>query len=119
MLVEEDGKVLLVRRVNEPFRGLWTLPAGFVDAGEDPQIAAQRECKEETGLDIRITQLLDVIYGNEHPGGAHIVIAYRGEVFGGALAASDDVDQADFFDPERLPELAFKTTRRILNWLDK
>ena len=42
VLVEQDGSVLLVRRVNEPFRGLWTLPAGFVDAGEDPARAAER-----------------------------------------------------------------------------
>ncbi len=36
ILLEENGRVLLVRRVNEPYRGMWTLPAGFVDADEDP-----------------------------------------------------------------------------------
>ena len=53
VLVEQDGRVLLVRRVNEPYRGLWTLPAGFIDAGEDPAQAAERECLEETGLTVR------------------------------------------------------------------
>ena len=42
VLVEQDGHVLLVRRVNEPYRSLWTLPAGFVDAGEVFQILDQR-----------------------------------------------------------------------------
>ena len=65
VLVEDDGQVLLVRRANEPQRGLWTLPAGFVDAGEDPVLAAERECLEETGLRVKITGLLDVIFGLE------------------------------------------------------
>ena len=53
VVLMQGGRVLLVRRVNEPHRGHWTLPAGFVDAGEDPRLAAQRECLEETGLSVR------------------------------------------------------------------
>jgi len=113
VLLERDGLVLLVRRANEPQRGSWSLPAGFVDAGEDPQLAAARECLEETGLDIRIVELLDVIYANEHPRGAHIVIAYRGEIIGGEMQAGDDVDKIGFFEFDNLPEIAFETTRKI------
>lgn len=112
--VEQDGRVLLARRVSEPFRGLWTLPAGFVDAGEDPAVAAVRECLEETGLQVRITGLLDVIYGQEHPRGAHIFIVYSAEVVAGSLSAADDVDAVGFFAYEDLPPLAFQTTHRIL-----
>src|SRR4030066_2514050 len=50
VLVEKDNHVLMVRRANDPQRGLWTLPAGFLDAGEDPARAAEREWAEETGL---------------------------------------------------------------------
>jgi 8-oxo-dGTP diphosphatase len=114
VLVERDGRVLLVRRANEPLRGLWTLPAGFVDAGEDPAEAAERECKEETGLQVRVTGLLDVLSGLEHPRGAHILIVYRAEVQGGDLRAADDVDRAEFFSRQALPPLAFSTTRNIL-----
>jgi 8-oxo-dGTP diphosphatase len=81
-LVEENGRVLLVQRDNQPFRGMWTLPAGFVDAGEDPAKAAERECLEEAGLLIRTTGLLDVLSGQEHPTGAHIFIVYRAIVVG-------------------------------------
>jgi ADP-ribose pyrophosphatase YjhB (NUDIX family) len=115
VLVEEDGRVLLVRRINEPFRGRWTLPAGFVDAGEDPAEAAARECLEETGLEVRITRVLDVIPGREHSRGADFIIVYAGEVVDGKLSAADDADQAEWFTIEELPPLAFRATEIILS----
>jgi ADP-ribose pyrophosphatase YjhB (NUDIX family) len=114
VLIEQDGLVLLVRRINEPARGLWTLPAGFVDADEDPALAAERECLEETGLVIHVTGLLDVISGLEHPRGANLVIIYRGQVQGGVLQARDDADQAGWFSRANLPPLAFEATKRVL-----
>ena len=114
VLLEQDGRVLLVRRVNEPFRGMWTLPAGFVDADEDPARAAERECLEETGLTVRVSAVLDVIAGREHPRGADFVIVYRGEVVSGELQAADDADQAGWFGPDELPELAFRATGAVL-----
>ena len=98
ILVEQDGKVLLVRRVNEPFKGLWTLPAGFVDADEDPARAAERECLEETGLSVQVSGILDIRWGREHQRGADFVIFYRGQVTGGALQPGDDADEAAWFD---------------------
>ncbi len=114
VLVEKDGRVLLVRRVNEPFRGLWTLPAGFVDAGENPAQAAERECLEETALTIRTTRVLDVIAGREHPRGADFVIVYQAEVIGGNLKPGDDADEAGWFSRDDLPPLAFRATRQVL-----
>ncbi len=113
-LIVQDSQVLLVRRANDPLRGLWTLPAGFVDADEDPVEAVVRECREETGLDVRVTGLLDVLYGREHPRGADILIAYQAQVISGSLTASDDVDASGFFALDALPQLAFQTTRIIL-----
>jgi len=115
VLVEQEHKILLVRRINEPFRGLWTLPAGFVDAGEDPAVAAARECLEETKLQVRIVRLLDVVAGQEHPRGAHILIAYQGEIISGIAEPGDDADQVGFFFREALPPLAFASTRRLLS----
>ena len=114
VLIQKDSQVLLVRRANSPKRGLWTLPVGFVDAGEPPIQAAERECKEETGLTIRANQLLDVFHGQEHPRGAHILIVYLGEIIAGELVAGDDVDRVRFFSKENLPRLAFSTTQIIL-----
>lgn len=115
VLVEQDGRVLLVRRVNEPYRGLWTLPAGFVDAGEDPARAAERECLEETGLSVRAQRVLDVIAGQEHERGADFVIVYQAEVLGGVLSPNDDADAAEWFEHDHLPSLAFEATRKALS----
>lgn len=114
VIVEQDGSVLLVRRVNEPMRGLWSFPAGFVDAYEDPLEAARRECLEETGLEVEIDGLMTVVGGREHPGGADIVIIYHATVTGGQLRPGDDADQAAFFNRGDLPPLAFKATRIAL-----
>jgi 8-oxo-dGTP diphosphatase len=113
-LIEQDDQILLVRRVNDPQRGLWTLPAGFVDAGEDPVLAIERECLEETGLRVQVLGLLDVLAGLEHARGAHILIVYRAGILSGTARPDDDVDAVAFFPRSNLPELAFSTTRRIL-----
>jgi 8-oxo-dGTP diphosphatase len=115
VLVQEDDKVLLVQRDNQPQRGKWTLPAGFVDAGEDPAAAAVRECLEETGLTVVLTSLLGILSGQEHSQGAHILIVYKAKRVSGELLPGDDALQADFFSPQHLPPLAFSTTERILN----
>jgi ADP-ribose pyrophosphatase YjhB (NUDIX family) len=114
VLVEQEGRVLLVRRANEPFRGLWTLPAGFVDADEDPASAAARECLEETGLTVRVTRALEVIAGREHARGADFVIVYAAQVESGILQAADDADEVGWFERTDLPPLAFKATRLVL-----
>ncbi|OQY94680.1 MAG: hypothetical protein B6D39_01120 [Anaerolineae bacterium UTCFX2] len=113
-IIEQDQQVLLARRANDPYRGLWTLPAGFVDAGEDPRDTVVRECREETGLEVSVTDLVDVIAGQEHPRGAHILIVFRVNVLSGELRAGDDADQLGFFRLQDLPPLAFKSTRQIL-----
>ena len=110
VLIEQNGRVLLVQRNNEPHRGLWTLPAGFIDAGEDPARAAERECFEETGLLVRVVRVLDVIAGREHERGADFVIAYQGEVISGSLSHGDDADAVQWFTRNNLPPLAFTAT---------
>jgi len=114
VLVEVDREVLLVRRATRPHQGKWVLPAGFVDAGEDPAAAGVRECREETGLIVRIMALLDVYFAGSHPGGADIVIVYKGDVDGGSLQAGDDAAEVGFFPPDALPPLGFSVTKKVL-----
>jgi ADP-ribose pyrophosphatase YjhB (NUDIX family) len=119
VLVEHKGKVLLVRRRMIPGQGMWTLPAGFVDFGEDPAEAAVRECREETGLGVKIAGLFDITAGREHEHGADIIIVYRAQLIGGTPRAGDDVDQVAFFAPDELPSLAFRATNAALEkWRD-
>ncbi len=114
VLVFQGGRVLLVRRANPPQQGLWTVPAGFVDADEDPALTAARECAEETGLSVSITGLEEIVSGREHGKGADFVIFYRGQVTGGVLRAGDDADAVDWFAANALPPLAFRATQVIL-----
>ncbi len=114
LLTDERGRVLLVRRAWNPQQGRWALPAGFVDFDEDPAETAIREVAEETGLQVEVTGLLDVVSGREHPRGANLVLVYRGRVVGGTLAPADDAAEVAFFDPQQLPPLAFRATKHAL-----
>ena len=113
VLVFSEKKVLLVRRIMEPHIRQWSIPAGFVNAYEDPRQAAARECLEETGLKVKVGELFDVLYGREHPRGADLLLVYRAERQGGELSAADDADEAAWFPLDVLPPLAFETTRKI------
>jgi 8-oxo-dGTP diphosphatase len=114
VLVFQKAKVLLARRIFEPHKGSWSLPGGFVDAFEDPICAAERECLEETGLQIKVTGLAGIFSGREHPRGADIVLVYSGNLLSGDLHFGDDADAVGFFALDDLPPLAFETTKKAL-----
>lgn len=108
VVVDEQDRLLLVRRGVGPGKGLWALPAGFVDAGEDPRDAAAREALEETGLVVEVGAVVDVYPGGG--GSASFFLAFEAHVVGGVLAAADDATDAGFFGAGELPELAFAST---------
>jgi ADP-ribose pyrophosphatase YjhB (NUDIX family) len=114
VLVIEAGRVLLVQRAVEPERGKWSLPAGYLDQGEDPRATAAREALEETGLTVVIEGLLDVFYNPPGRGGASIFILYRARCLAEQPAAGDDADDARFFPLDALPDLAFASTRAVI-----
>lgn len=115
--ITRHDEVLLVKRAVDPEKGKWALPAGFVNAGEDPADAALREINEETGLIAENLRLLDV-FGNPGDGTADILIAYAADAVGGDLQADDDAEAVGFFHRDHLPETAFlSTTWLIEHWL--
>ncbi|MFQ5435657.1 MAG: NUDIX domain-containing protein [Anaerolineae bacterium] len=117
VFVVQAGKVLLVRRRMKPERGKWSIPAGFLDYGEDPQVTAVREALEETGLTVEIEGVVDVYHNPPGQGGASIFILYRARAVDGRLQAGDDADAAGFFALDELPELAFASTRDAIRLL--
>lgn len=117
VLVMEEGRLLLVRRAIEPERGKWSLPAGFVDQGEDPRVTAEREALEETGVTVAVERVFDVFFNPPGQGGASIFILYRARRIAGEPAAGDDADDARFFPLDALPELAFASTHAAIERL--
>jgi acetyl-CoA carboxylase carboxyl transferase subunit beta len=108
---DERGRLLLVRRGVPPAQGRWALPAGYVDADEDPRAAAAREVLEETGLVVEVGRVLDVYPGGASGGaGASFFLAFEARLVGGTLAPGDDAEEARFFAADELPELAFAST---------
>ena len=119
VLIQDAGRLLLIKRGNDPERGKWTVPAGFVDGGEDPARAAEREALEETGLVVRVTGLFDVYARVRTTEGADILIVYRAQVVGGQLAPGDDAQAVGYFGPGELPELAFDSSVQVVTrWRD-
>lgn len=101
------GEVLLVKRAEE----LWTLPGGYADIGLDPLANAEKEVKEETGMDVRVVSLVGVYDSNvtHFPvlGSQVYTLAFYAELLGGQLTADPAETQgAGFFPLASLPTVA-------------
>jgi len=104
----KDGKILLIKRKNEPFKGIWALPGGFVEYGEKVENAVVREIFEETGLKTEIDKIFKIYSDpNRDPRGHTISIVYFLKILGGKLEGKDDASEARFFNVKNLPELSF------------
>ena len=111
VVVSVDGKLVLIKRGIEPGMGRWSFPSGYVDRGESVEDGAVREVKEETGLDVRITQFVG-LYSRR--GSPVVLAAYSAEVVGGSLAPGSDAQEAALYSPDELPPLAFPSSNQIL-----
>ena len=108
-----NPRLVLVRRAIEPGYGLWVFPGGYVDQGEEITAAAIREAREESGLDIRIDDLLNVYsYGGRSP----IIVVYTATALAGELCVDEECLEARLFMREEIPwnELAFRSTAEAL-----
>jgi len=110
------AEVCLVRRRFEPKAGFWSLPTGFMEWDEAAPETAAREAREETGLEVRPTGIYAVETGILPPDRPVIVVFYRAEETGGALAAGDDADAVGFYPPDAPPgPVAFAALAAELN----
>ena len=116
-LVLKDGKLVTVRRGNEPFLGMPALPGGFVELGETTVEAVVREVREETGLETRVVRLVGVFSDPQRdPRGHTVSVAYGLEAVGGQLAAGSDAVEIMLVDPERPPAMAFDHNAIVRAW---
>lgn len=92
---DEAGRLLLIRRANDPGRGLWSVPGGRVEAGETDHAAVVRELAEETGLDVEPGALVGTVLRDPF-----VIHDYRCRVLGGRLQAGDDASDARWIDTD-------------------
>lgn len=117
VLLFENGRILLVKRRFEPYRGLWVIPSGFMEYEETVTECAVREIKEETGLDVEMEELHSVVSCFDDPRGNTLLVLYTGRITGGSLEPGDDAEDAAFFPLDGLPAVAFEAHRRVLGSL--
>jgi 8-oxo-dGTP diphosphatase len=108
VIIRHKGGVVLVKRKNDPFRGKWALPGGFVRYGEKVESAAVREAWEETGLRVRLRGLLGVYSDPKRDPRGHVVsVCFLAHRVGGRLKAASDADEVRIFKKIPWEQLAF------------
>jgi len=114
IIIDEAGNLVLVRRRNEPFKGRYALPGGFVDAGETVEDACRREVKEETNLEIHDMRLVGVYsQPGRDPRGHVVSVVFRARADLAQLKAGDDAAQVEVMENWRDRSLAFDHRQMI------
>jgi len=107
IIIEQEKGVVLILRRNEPLK--WAIPGGFCDYGESLEVAAVREAREETGLEVElIEQFYTYSDPRRDPRQHNITTVYIARSKGGTLQAQDDAQEIGVFSEDALPtDLAF------------
>jgi 8-oxo-dGTP diphosphatase len=128
-VIIDRGRTVLIRRGTEPLLGEWSIPGGTIEIGESLEEAVRRELREETGLEVRILDLIELfdrIYFGDGSSSTkdkkkprfHFVIAdYLCELVGGEPRAGSDVTDIAFAREEELPR--FHLTQKATSVLKK
>jgi mutator protein MutT len=106
-VIFDGDRVLLVKRGREPLKGQWSLPGGAVDVGETLEQAVAREVKEETGLDVRVGPVVEVVDRIHHDASGRVeyhfvIVDYLCRVVGGRAVAGSDADDVRWVAPDNL-----------------
>ncbi|WP_127846115.1 NUDIX domain-containing protein [Psychroflexus aestuariivivens] len=108
---DEGTKILLIKRKNEPYKGSFAFPGGFVDNHELVINACQRELKEETGLSIDVNEFNFIDYYDQpdrDPRSRTITFAFAAVISEEKFVeGSDDAAEAEWIDLEKISNLAF------------
>lgn len=117
----KNGKVLLAKRAQAPYKGAYDIIGGFMEADELPEAAALREAKEETGLNMKIISLLGIYndrYGED--GDYTLNMHYIAEIVSGDMRPQDDVAELEWIAIDSVPlNDGFQNTKDGLRDLQK
>jgi len=109
VLIVEGEQVLLGKRAGSVGRGKWALPSGYIEYNDEFLTTGIREVKEETGLDVEIKSIVNVVSSFYAPGYHFLAIYLLAQVVGGKLRAADDLEAVEWFPLDGpLPEMAFE-----------
>ena len=105
--VIQDGRALLIRRGSEPLAGQWSIPGGMLELGETIAEGVRRELREETSLDVRVLELIEVFERIFRDSGGRtqyhfVILDYLCEAVAGAPHPGGDVTDIAFAAPEEL-----------------
>jgi len=115
VVIESEGKILLVKRKFEPYKGDWCLPAGFMEYDESPEQCAIRETKEELSVDVQLDGIYGVYSGKDDPRTHAVLVMYWAKIVGGELKPGDDAEEiGNFAKDEVPPNIAFLAHRQII-----
>jgi 8-oxo-dGTP diphosphatase len=127
-VIIERGRALLIRRGSEPLRGHWSIPGGTLELGESLEAGVSRELLEETGLETRVLELIEVfdrIFASDgkiaiekepHPRYHYVIVDYLCERISGEAHAGSDVTDVAFASEDELPQYGLtETALRILH----
>lgn len=120
VIIEKDDKIVLIKRGVEPFKGRLAIPGGYVDWGETVEHAAIREAKEETSLDVKLTNILGVYSDPKRdPRKKSVAIVFIGRPVGGKLKANSDATEAFCLDINKIgaTEFAFDHKKILTDYL--
>jgi ADP-ribose pyrophosphatase YjhB (NUDIX family) len=118
--VLKERCVLLVRRAQPPYAGLWSLPGGKTEANETAGDTVRRELKEETGIEVEIEGVVDTvkIVPDEADGGAtYRLTVFYGHPTGGNLKAGGDAEAAEWVHLDDVDELPMTPGTADLIWV--
>jgi mutator protein MutT len=121
-LIFEDGKLLIVERAGEPFKGYWSLPGGIVECGEKLEQGIRREVLEETGLEVELLSIFEIferiIPDSEGKTEYHyVLIDYLCRPIGGRLAAATDVSRVAWVTEQNLGD--YRLTEGTLSVVER
>lgn len=121
-MVIEDGRALLIRRGSEPLRGEWSIPGGTLELGETLSEGCARELREETGLTVRVLEMIEIferIFPSDPAGSGskrkppkyhYVIVDYLCEREGGEVRAGSDVTDVAFAREEELAKFHLTET---------